>query len=304
MADNDLITGYVMGQSEGGGNGGGNNGLFGGEGLWGLIIILALLGGLGGGLFGGNGGGGNGGGATMAIPYPVMGFGGGCFGGSNCATQADLAAGFNNSAVLNNLNDLQLGQAGIQQTLCQGFNGVNTAILQGFHGVDNAVCTLGYQTQQGFNALGSQLAACCCETKGAIKDNQVQSIMNTNQIQQQIASCCCDMEKMNMQSRFDAQGYNNSTLMAIDKLGDRLISYWDAKETDKLRSEVQRLQMAESQAHQNNFFRASLDAAVNEVLKKTGSECPSAAYIVNPPTPVTFRQQCCGGGGYAQGFAA
>ncbi len=312
MGENDILTGYMMGQNDGGGGGRSNgNGIFGGDGLWGLIIILALLGGLGNGngLFGG-GGGGNGGGNSMAIPYPYF-FGGfgGC-GGSNCATQADLAAGFNNSAVLSSLNDLKLGQAGVQQTLCQGFNGVNTTILQGFHGVDNAVCTLGYQAQQGFSGLGRQISDCCCDVKGAIKDVGTQSVMNTNMIQRQISDCCCDLEKMNMQNRFDAQGYNNNTLLAIDKLGDRIIGYLDAKENADLRSRLQRAENAESQSNQNAYFRATIDAAVAEVLRKTGAECPSAAYIVNPPTPVTFRQNggcnsCCGNGyGNTYGFAA
>jgi hypothetical protein len=102
---------------------------------------------------------------------------------------------------------------------------LNNAITTGFHGVDNAVCTLGYQTQAGFTALGSQLAECCCDTRAAIKDSVTQGVMNTNAIQSQIASCCCDIEKSNMQNRFDAQTYNCNTLQAIDKLGDRIIDF-------------------------------------------------------------------------------
>ena len=135
------------------GNDGYNNGgMFGNDWAWIVILLLFGWGGRGfGGGFGGQGYGGN----------------GGC-GCSPCATQADLAAGFNNSAVLSNLNDLALGQAGIQQTLCQGFNGVNTTVLQGFNGVDNAICTLGYNVQGGFNTLGHQISDCCCQTQRAI----------------------------------------------------------------------------------------------------------------------------------------
>lgn len=123
---------------------GNNGGLFGGNNDWlAALFLLPFIGGWGG--FGGFGGGIGG-----LLPWLFMGNGFGGCGGNNCATQADLAAGFNNSAVLNKLNDLTLGQAGIQQTMCQGFNGINTGVLEGFHGVDNAVCTLGYQTQQGF----------------------------------------------------------------------------------------------------------------------------------------------------------
>ena len=122
---------------------------------WSWIIGLALVGGL----FG-NGG---------------FGFGGGNRG--NCATQADLSAGFNNSAVLSNLNDIILGQANAINYNNQGFAGLNNALTSGFAGVNNAVCTLGYQNQAGFNALGTQIASCCCD------------------IRQQISDCCCTTQR-------------------------------------------------------------------------------------------------------------
>ena len=115
------------------------------DGIW-AILLLALLGNRG---FGGFGSG-YGGSGSEFVGYEL----------GKTATQADIASGFNNSAVLSSLNDLKLGQAngfaGVQQTLCQGFSGVNQTVLTGFAGVDNAICTLGYQNQQGFNALGQQ----------------------------------------------------------------------------------------------------------------------------------------------------
>lgn len=292
--NNDLFTGYVMGQSEGN-----NNGMFGGDGLWGLIIILALLsGGFG---FGGFGGGGMG----MMLPWMMMGgFGGfgGC--GRDCATVSDLASGFNNSAVLNSLNDIKMGQAQAINYNNQGFAGLNSTVQQGFHGVDNAICNLGFNTQQGFNNIGTRIDTCCCETKGAIKDVGIGIERTGWNLSKQISDCCCDIEKMNMQSRFDAQGYNCNTLQAIDKLGDRIIGYMSKQETEKLRDELQTYRLAASQANQNNVLMAAMDANKAEILRRTGSECPSAAYIVNPPTPVTFRQGCgCGNGGYTYGQA-
>ena len=80
------------------------------------------------------------------------------------ATQADLAAGFNNSAVLNSLNDIKLGQAQAINYNNQGFSGLNATINAGFSGVDNAICTLGYQQAQLVNGLSRELADCCCST--------------------------------------------------------------------------------------------------------------------------------------------
>ena len=253
-----------------------NDGMFGND--WAWIIILLLFGWGGRGGYGGFGG--NGGGYSQPIVIDAGRSGGCC---SPCATQADLAAGFNNSAVLSNLNDLQLGQAGIQQTLCQGFNGVNTAILQGFNGVDNAVCNLGYNVQSGFNGLSRQIADCCCDTRGAIKDVGTGVERAGWNLSKQISDCCCDIEKMNMQSRFDAQAYNCNTLQAIDKLGDRIIDHLTQDKIDTLRSENQALKFQASQTAQNAFITANQDAQTAELIRRLGRDIPVPAYVVPNP---------------------
>ena len=120
---------------------GNNNGMFGGDGLWGLIIILALLGGFGNGGFGGFGGfGGNRGGFVEP-----------------CATKADLTA----QGIVQKLDGITYGISDATFALSNSIN-------NGFHGVDNAICNLGYQNQQGFSNLSAQLASCCCDTQRAI----------------------------------------------------------------------------------------------------------------------------------------
>ena len=145
------------------GNNGYNNGFgFGGgwEGLIGLIAVAAFFGGGYGGFGGGFGFGGGRGAGTELLGYEL----------GKVATTNDIASGFNNSAVLSSLNDIKLGQSQMQNFINQGFAVINTSLLQGFHGVDNAVCTLGYQTQAGFNQVSNQIASCCCDLKGAIAD--------------------------------------------------------------------------------------------------------------------------------------
>ena len=261
---NDIATGYIMGRDANNNNCNSGWGFGNGDWIW-AIIILALLGNGGWGL-GGFGGGFGGFGIPFAPFYPFGfgGFGGGC--GSNCATQADLAAGFNNSAVLNNLNDLKLGQAGIQQTLCQGFNGVNTAILQGFNGVDSAVCTLGYNTQAGFNGLSRQIAECCCDTRAAIADVKYANERNT-----------CDIIRA---------GQDN-TRAILDFLVQDKLATKDAR--------IAQLENRLSQSEQNAFISATVDASQATLLRRLGAECPQPAYVVQPPQPVTFATNCCGG---------
>ena len=141
MASEELMA-YMAGQDN---SGSGGNGWGGGiDGIIGLAALGLIFGGGNGGLFGGNRG--------------------------QAATQADLAAGFNNSAVLSSLNDIKLGQASAINYNNQGFSGLNTTVMSGFHGVDNAVCTLGYNTQSGFNSLAHQLSDCCCDNRAALAD--------------------------------------------------------------------------------------------------------------------------------------
>ena len=241
-------------------------------GMWGgdwlaYILLFALIGGGGFG-FGGFGGGG-------ILPWLLFGNGG--FGGNNCATQADLAAGFNNSAVLSNLNDLALGQAGIQQTLCQGFNGVNTTALQGFNGVDNAICNLGYNVQSGFNGLSRQIADCCCDTRAAIADVKYQSATNACAIQNTI---------------------QNTTRDIIDNANANSRAILDFLTQDKiatLTAENQSLKFQASQTAQNAFITANQEAQTAELIRRLGRDCPIPAYVVpNPNCCYQYAQPTCG----------
>lgn len=246
MAD-DFGMGYALGADSGNNNGG----MFNGDGFWG-IILLALL-------FGNNGGFGRG-------------FGGG--GGSPCATQADLAAGFGNSAILGNLNDLTLGQAGIQQTMCQGFGGINTAIGN-----------LGYNIQAGIAGISREIGDCCCTTQRAI-----------------------DGINYNLATQFCALGntINTQTRDLIENQNANYRSIMDFMVQEKLNAKDARIAALEGQlgrAEQNGVIRAAIDASTAEILRRTGNECPVPAYVVpNPngyygnPTGVGYNLGGCGCG--------
>jgi hypothetical protein len=239
------------------GNDGYNNGgMFGND--WAWIVILLLFG------WGGRGFGFGGG----------YGAGQGSCGCSPCATQADLAAGFNNSAVLNNLD-------GIENALCQGFNGVNTALLQGFAGVDNAVCTLGYNMQGGFNALGHQISDCCCQTQRAIDRVAYENQTNT----------CALQNTINGTTRDIIENANANSRAILDFLTQDKIA--------TLTAENQSLKFQASQTAQNAFIQANQEAQTAELIRRLGADCPQPAYVVQPPQPVTFPTNCCGTANYA-----
>ena len=69
-----------------------------------------------------------------------------------------------------------------------------------------------------------------------------------------------------MQAQFAAQQYNCNTLQAIDKLGDRIIDYMNAQNTQNLRDENFALKLSASQQAQNNYL-------INQIRP-----CPIPAY--------------------------
>ena len=248
MEDSNFATGYAVGRDSNGGYG--NNGIFGNDWAW---IVILLLFGYGGRSFGGFGGFGGG-------------FGGGSCGcGSPCVTQADLAAGFNNSAVLSGIN-------GIDSALCQGFNGINTAILQN-----------GYNTQGAINGLSHQISDCCCATQRAIDGVKYENATNTCAIQNTI---------------------QNTTRDVIDNANANSRAILDFLTQDKiatLTAENQSLKFAASQSAQNAFITANQEAQTAELIRRLGRDCPVPAYVVPNPNccyNYTVQPSCntCGSG--------
>ena len=237
------------------GMGGYGNGMFGG-GDWFAWIILLLL-------FGGRGWG-NGWGNDSSCCAP--------------ATCADLQRGFDNQGVTNKLNGLENGLCSLGYDQLREMNGINTNILNGFHGVDNAVCQLGYQTQQGFSTLGAQLADCCCTTQRSIDNAMFQNAQGINNLSNQMASCCCETQRQ-IERGFCDTNYNLATnttaiIQNAHNDTDRVIAKLDAMEMarkdetiSELRSQVNALNLAQSQANQNTY------------LINTLRPCPQPAYI-------------------------
>ena len=210
-----------------------NNGMFGGDGIW-AILLLALLGG---GFGYGRNGAVAGAGGIEALGYEL----------GKVATTNDVASGFNNSAVLSGINDLKLTSANNLNFINQGFAGLNTQLLSGFAGVDNAICTLGYQNQQGFNTLAHQISDCCCATQRAIDGVNYNMAKNT-----------CDI------------------VTAINSSNQRVIDYLTSEKIDTLN---RKLAVAEGQI--SNY------AQTNAIISALKQPCPIPAYQVPNPNCCT-----------------
>lgn len=275
-----METGYSLADiaaATGNSNGGNNGGDWGANSGWWIIVLLLALGrGFG---YGGNGGG-QGGGSGYTQPIVIdSGRSGGCgCGCSPCATQADLAAGFNNSAVLSGIN-------GIDSTLCQGFSGINLAINQTARGIDNAICTLGYNIQGGFNGIQHSMDKCCCETQRLIERGFADTNYN-------LATQACDTRHAIYNSTRDIIDNANANSRAI-------LDFLTKDKIDTLQSENLALRFAASQSQQNAFITANQEAQTAELIRRLGADCPVPAYVVNAPTPINFATNCCGQVQYA-----
>ena len=201
-----------------------NNGWGADGGWWILIILFAIFG------WGGNG----------------FGFGGNRNGGYPCATQADVRAAVDQQTLISKLDQQTYG-------LADTFTALNNTLNSNFRGIDNAICTLGYQNQQGFNEVAHQISDCCCTTQRAIDGVNYNLATQTNAIQ----NAMCN----NTRDIIDNQNANSRAVLDF-LVNDKLAT---------LQAENQNLKLAASQAAQNQYL-------VNELRP-----CAKPAYITCSP---------------------
>ena len=222
-----------------------NDGAWGDGGWWVLIILFALFGGWGGYGFGGNGGGG----------YTAT-----------AATQADIQRGFDNSAVISKLD-------GITNGLCDGFYAVNNGMLTGFNTIQQAINADTVAGMQNANAIQSQLANCCCETREAIQGVNFNMSQNT----------CALQNTMNNNTRDIIDSQNAGTRAILDYLCQDKIATLQAENND--------LRRAASQDRQNALLTTAMTAQTNQIINAVNPS-PIPAYQV--PNPNTYIPYGCG----------
>lgn len=151
-------------------------------------------------------------------------------------------------------NDLQNGIRGIERGLCDGF----------------------YSVQNGLNTLSGQLAQCCCDNRAAIAD-----------LKYTIATEDCATRNLLQNNTRDIIDATNSGTRAI-------LDFLTQDKIATLTAENQSLKFAASQSRQNDYLSAVADAKTAELIRRLGADCPTPAYVVQPPTPVNFPTNACG----------
>ncbi len=215
---------------------------------------------------------------AMIFGWGRGGFGG--FGGGGASTDPGLQ-GLATRADVNEaiaFNGVERGISAIQQGICDSTFALNNTMTNGFHGVDTAICNLGYQTQTGFNSLGAHLAQCCCDTQATIQG-----------VRYDMATQACDTRNTIQNTTRDILDNNNANTRAI-------LDFLTQDKISSLQSENQALKFQASQANQNSYLTATLDAQTSELIRRI-NPMPVPAYQVPAPYPYcgTYNNGCgCG----------
>ena len=214
-----------------GGFGGGMG--FGDNGAWWLLILLFAMGGWGNGFgFGGNGAG---------------------------FVNADVQRGFDQSAMMNGIGNLQnavtSGFGDVQTAMCGGFGTVNSNISNGFA-----------QSEIGANAR--QMA-----DMNRSFDSQVATMQGFNGIQSQLSQCCCDNRLATVQTQNIVQNEGAATRLAIQQQTQAILDKMCQDDIDRKNEKILELQNSLNMAN----LSASQTAQTAQILAALTTVTPAVA---------------------------
>lgn len=237
---------------------------FGGDGWW--IILLVLL------FASGGWGNGFGGGS---VPFMA-------------GMDSGMQRGFDQASVMGGISGIQAGINGISSQICNGVNDLQMALASGFAGIEqgaNARQMANMQTafagqtamSQGFNALGSQLASCCCENRLASADLKY-TVATEN---------CADRAALADGIWEIIANQTASTQRLLDQMCQDKIDAKNEKIAD-LERQLAMANLAASQTAQTSRILAD-NSAQTVALEQYLNPTPIPAYIVQNPN-------CCQSG--------
>lgn len=261
-----------------GNNGFGNNGLFGGDGIW-FILLLFLL-------WGGNNGNGNG----FNNEYAWLSNG-------QKEIMTNTNNGFDTLHLSNQIEGIRDGVYGISNQICNSTSSINSNISNGFFNSEVAACnrqmadmnqnfTNQLNLQNNLNQLNSRFSDCCCENRLGIA-NLNSTILSEN---------CADRAALSDGIRDIITNQTANTQRILDQLCNDKI---DAK-NEKIADLQRQLTMADfkaSQVEQTAQIRAGQVQEIDAVYNRLAT-CPVGTYNVCNP----YNNGCGCNGNYNYGY--
>lgn len=268
-----------------GGNSGFGNG-FGGDGAFWILLLFILL---------GNGAWGNGFGGNDLYPW------------MNQSNQ--INGGFRDQMINDNITSIRDGVGNISTQLCNGFAGVNATVNGGFANAETAANArqmanmnqaFAAQTamSQGFNALGSQFADCCCENRLAAC--QTQNIIQNEGNSTRFADVNNTRDIIDSQTRGTQAILDKLCALELDGVKAQLAQA--QRENVGLQNQVNMAALRESQTAQNAFISQGFANEVDSLYNRLNT-CPVPTTPVYGRTPIFQCNQNGCGCGCGNGFA-
>jgi len=262
----------------GGGNCGFGNG-FGGD--WAWIILLLLLG------WGNNGNGFGGGYGNSDFPWLMTG---------QQNINANTNNGFRDAMLNDGITSIRDGINGISTQLCGCCSDMQMSLANGFAGVEqganarqmaNMQQAFAAQTAmaQGFNALGSQFADCCCENR--LANCQTQNIIQNEGNATRFADANNTRDIITNQTSNTQAILDKLCQLELDGKNDRIAD---------LERQLTAANFRESQVAQNAFISQGFANEVDQLYNRL-SNCPVPTTPVYGRTPIfTCNNNGCGCG--------
>lgn len=236
----------------------GNNGFggFGGDGAWWLLVLFLFA-------FNGNWGNGYGGGGTQFVDSTVQ------RGFDQSAVMASL--GNIQNAVTGGYGDVQLGLAGVNQNIAATGNNIVSAItanqmaaMQNAFNMQSQFSNCCCENRLGIANLGADIAREACADRQAVSEGLMnltaQNNANTNLIVNTINSGIQSLKDMQFQQQLDAE----------------------RRENDNLRTQINLQNLAASQATQTAQLIADNTAQTQYIVNRV-APYPIPAYTVPNP---------------------
>lgn len=155
--------------------------------------------------------------------------------------------------------------------------------------ITNGLCDLGYtQAQlinnaqinqmQNANAIQSQIAQCCCDTREAISGINYNMAMNTNALQNAVQTGFCQTNYNGQSNTRDIiESQNNNTRAILDAIQANKVEALKDRIAEQSQ-QITALNLAASQQAQNAYL-----------IDQLGTKCPIPAYLTcNPNAPLNY----------------
>ena len=152
---------------------------------------------------------------------------------------------------------------GIANGICDSTFALNNTITGGFATAELSKANQQAALMQQLAAMQAQAADCCCKTQTAIADVKYGASLNTRDL---------------------AENQNANTRAILDAIAANRLEDKNAQIAAQ-NQRIFQLELAASQSAQNAYL-----------IDQLGYHCPKAAYVVQPPQPVTFPNGGCGCG--------